>query len=368
MARLVKLMLILLALGAAAVTGYAWLRRGAGDPKFKEFEVAVGSITDKAVAVGQITPRVEYHVKSKISGIVRKCFVEVGDHVRPGDPLFELAPDPTPVELVESQRRVEAAQSTFTRAEADFRRSEEMSRQGIAARGDFDAAREAYERARIELDRAQDTLELVRKGRISGRGAEMESIIRAPAAGTVLVRAVNPGDPVVPLTSYQAGTDLAILADMGDLMFKGTVDEIDVGKLKLGVEARIKVGALPDEVVTGRLNRIAPQAREKDNARLFDVEIELNPPPPGLVLRAGYSANADLVIREKKDVLVLPERLVHIEKDAKPWVEVPASTPGGEPRKVEIEVGLSDGMNIEVSAGLAKGDKVIERPPREIKG
>ncbi|MGB5815296.1 MAG: hypothetical protein WBH75_12530 [Thermoanaerobaculia bacterium] len=128
----------------------------------------------------------------------------------------------------------------------------------------------------------------------------------------------------------------------------GTVDEIDVGKLAVDVAARLNIGALPDKVVTGRLSRIAPQAKEEEGARLFDVEIELDP-VEDILLRAGYSATADLVIREKSDILLIPERLVLFEEDgAKTFVEIPAASPGGEPQKVEIETGLSDGLNIEV--------------------
>ena len=153
----------------------------------------------------------------------------------------------------------------------------------------------------------------------------MESIIRAPAAGTILTRAVNPGDPIVPLTSYQPGTELATIADMSDLIFKGTVDEIDVGKLRVGLPARIKVGALPTDVVTGKVSRIAPQAQQKEGATLFDVEIELDR-SSAITLRAGYSANADLIIREKKDVLMLPERLVIFEDGGKKtFVELPGA-------------------------------------------
>src|SRR5260221_6049876 len=128
----------------------------------------------------------------------------------------------------------------------------------------------------------------------------IESILRAPAGGILLTRLVNPGDPVVPLTSYQAGTDLATIADMSDLIFKGTVDEIDVGKLAVGTAARIRIGALPDNQVTGRMHRIAPQATEKEGAGLFEVDIELDP-APGLILRPGYSANAGLVIAYEQD-------------------------------------------------------------------
>jgi HlyD family secretion protein len=194
----------------------------------------------------------------------------------------------------------------------------------------------------------------------------MESIIRAPAAGTILTRAVNPGEPVVPLTSYQPGTELATIADMTDLIFKGTVDEIDVGKLRVGLTARIKVGALPTDVVTGKVSRIAPQAQQKEGATLFDVEIELDRGAK-IVLRAGYSANADVIIREKKDVLVLPERVVIFEDGGKKtFVEVPGATEKAEPKKKEIKLGISDGMNVEVASGLEKGNKVLERPPKKI--
>jgi HlyD family secretion protein len=369
MGKLIRLLVILVVIGGGIVGVYAWLRgKDSGDGGLKTVDITSGAITEKAIAVGQIKPRLEFKVKSKISGLVKRCFVEVGQVVQAGDPLFEIAPDPTPTELVQVEREVESRRTAFDRAQADFRRIEELNRQGIVARGDLDAAREDFERTRIELARAQDALALTRKGRIEGRGSEMESIVRAPAGGVVLARQVNPGDPVVPLTSYQPGTELATVADMRDLIFQGTVDEIDVGKLGVGVLARIKIGALPDQAVTGRISRIAPQAKEKDGARLFDIELELDP-SPGITLRAGYSANADLIIREKTDVLLVPERVVTFEDGGKKaFVEVPGDAPGAEPKKIEITTGLSDGLNVEVVSGLSKGDKVVQRPPKEISG
>jgi len=362
-----KFLVVIAVLSAVAVGGYAWYQgREPDDQGLTLIDVSRGEIVEKAVAVGQIEPRVKFHIKSKISGIVSRCGVEVGDAVRQGDPLFEIAPDPTPIELVAAEREYESRESAFRRAEAEWRRVSELSRQGIVSGDNVDASREGYEQARIELARARDNLALIREGRIDGRGATMESIIRAPAAGIVLERAVAPGDPVVPLTSYQEGTELATLADMRDLIFKGTVDEIDVGKLEVGLPARLKIGALPDAVVTGILTRIAPQAIERDNAKLFEVEIELDPASEA-VLRAGYSANADLIIREKKEILLIPERLVHFEGDgAVTWVELPGDTPGAEPRRVDVEVGLSDGLNVEVVSGLNEGDRVVQRPPRDI--
>ena len=170
---------------------------------------------------------------------------------------------------------------------------------------------------------------------------------------------------MVPLTSYQAGTPLMTIADMGTLMFKGTVDEIDVGKLKEGMPVRIKIGALPDARVTGHLTRIAPQATEKEGTTLFDVEAAIDR-TEGITLRAGYSANADVIVQEKTDVLVLPERLVHFEKE-KAFVEVPGAGADAAPVKREIKTGLSDGLKLEVVAGLAAGDEVVQRPPKVIK-
>jgi len=367
MARLLKILVATLIVAALVVGAYFWLQsRGENEQKFKLVKVERGEITEKAVAVGQIEPRLKFEVKSKISGIVKRCVVDVGDRVNPGDPLFEIAPDPTPTELVEAESRVHTAEAGFRRAEAEWKRVTELTKEGISAREEEDIKREAFELARIEVQSAHDNLDLVRQGRIAGRGRQMESIIRAPAGGIVLERLVDPGDPVVPLTAFQAGTELATIADMGDLIFMGTVDEIDVGKLAVDVAARLNIGALPDQVVTGRLSRIAPQAKEEEGARLFDVEIELDP-VEGILLRAGYSATADLVIREKTDILMIPERLLLFEEDgAKTFVEIPAGTPDAEPEKVEIKTGLSDGLNIEVLSGLEEGAELVERPPRDI--
>jgi HlyD family secretion protein len=359
------LLLLIIAAGASAGL-YAYVRNGQKSKDgLKLVDVTTGSIVEKAVAVGQIQPRQKFQVKSKISGIVKRSMIEVGDHVNAGDALFEIAPDPTPLEVTEVDRAVDSANATFRKTEADYQRAVELQRSGVLPKSDVDAKREAYEVAKVALTKAEQSRDLVRKGRLTDAGKE--SIIRAPAAGTVLTRSVNPGDPIVPLTSYQPGTEMATVADMSDLIFKGTVDEIDVGKLSVGMPTRIKVGALPSDVVTGRVSRIAPQAQQKEGATLFDVEVELDPSNK-ITLRAGYSANADVIIREKKDVLTIPERLVTFEDGGKKaTVEVATGTdPKAQPKKVEIKTGISDGLNVEVVSGLRKGEKVVERPPKEI--
>jgi len=366
MSRLFKTLLLLFVLVAIAAGLYALTRSGKGDGDVKLVTVEKGSITEKALAVGQIQPRQKFSIKSKISGIVKRCMVNVGDHVKAGDPLLEIAPDPTPQELTDVDRQLDSARASYERAKAEFERSQQLSKDGVLPKSDLDVKQEAWELAQVALARAEQQRDLTRIGRVTTATVNMESIIRAPAAGTILSRAVNPGDPVVPLTSYQPGTELAAIADMSDLIFKGTVDEIDVGKLHAGMTARIKVGALPTDVVTGKVSRIAPQAQQKEGATLFDVEIELEP-TSGITLRAGYSANADLIIREVKDVPTIPERVVIFEDGGKKtFVELPAATPKEPPKKVAVKLGVSDGLTTQIVEGPALGAKVVERPPKKL--
>jgi HlyD family secretion protein len=333
------------------------------DKDLKTVPVTRGPVVEKALAVGAIRPKREITVKSKISGIVKTSYREVGDKVRPGEALFDIIPDPTPMELTEARREVEIAKNVHDQAQKKFDRSKALKDQGILSSQDWEVADKDIQDAKIRLSLATEKLALIEKGRVKSERMAVESVIRAPTAGTVLELLVNEGDPVVPLTSYQAGTPLTTLADMSELIFKGTVDEIDVGKLREGMPARIKVGALPEAAVEGKVYKIAPKSKTAEGATLFDVEIELKPGAP-VVLRAGYSANADIVVREKADVLLLPERLVSFA-EGKATVEV-AGAGSDQPVKKEIKVGLSDGINIEIADGLKHKELVVERPPKKI--
>ena len=333
------------------------------DKGFKTVPVTRGPVVEKALAVGAIRPRREIAVKSKISGIVKTSFRQVGDVVRAGDPLFEILPDPTPLERTEGRREVEIARNVHDQASKKFERAKTLKEQGILSSQDWEQADKDIQDAQIRLNLATQKLALIEKGRVKTEGLAVESIIRAPTSGTVLELLVNEGDPVVPLTSYQAGTALTNLADMATLIFKGTVDEIDVGKLHEGMPAKIRIGALPEAKVEGKVSKIAPKSKTAEGATLFDVEIDLLP-GKDVILRAGYSANADIAVREKADVLLLPERLVAFA-DGKATVEVPGKGDAS-PVKKDVKVGLSDGMNIVVVEGLAEKDLVVERPPKKI--
>ena len=346
---------------------YFLLACGKKPEPLKLVAVARGDILEKALAVGTIEPERETKVKSTIPGIVSEVLFKVGDSVKAGSPLFKISPNPTPIEYVEARRSMELAEVTMKKLRSDWERQMEMYKRALVSKSDMETVESAFREADLRYKTSAERLELLEKGRISMSNVEINSIIKSPAAGIVLSQSSFQGDPVVPLTNYQPGTELCSLADMASLRFKGTVDEIDVGKITAGMETEIQIGALPETKIPGRVSRIFPKAKKEGNATLFDIEIAIDP-PPGTTLRAGFSATAGIRIRERKQVPMIPERLVLFE-NGKRFVEVPdgASEPVEKTRKVEIQTGLSDGLNIEVLSGVKDGDKVVERPPREIK-
>lgn len=332
------------------------------DNGIKMIKVQRGDIVENALAIGRIEPKKEIAVKSKMSGIVKTVFVEVGDNVRTGDPLLEIKPDPTPLEFAEAKRNVEMAIVTFERIENEYKRMKKLLNDNLVSQQEFDMAENEYKQLQLRVKIVQERLALIEEGKTKIADRLVDTVIKSPVEGTVLERRVNEGDSVVPLTSYQAGTELLLLANMENLIFKGTVDEIDVGKLEVGMMAELKIGAIPDEKIIGQLTKISPKAKQQENATLFDVEIELMQRGEKMI-RAGYSANAELVINKAENTLFIPERLVEFNNE-QTFVEVMDEK--GEIIKKEVKIGLSDGINVEIQGGLEEGEEVVERPPKEI--
>ncbi|HKJ31405.1 MAG TPA: efflux RND transporter periplasmic adaptor subunit [Balneolales bacterium] len=331
--------------------------------KLKTVEVKRGNVIDKALAVGSIEPKVEVDVKSKISGVVKKLFVESGDYVNAGDPLLEIKPTPTPEELVNAQQQVERKDIDLKNALLQYNRQKKLKNKGFISDQQFDQTKKTYDQAKLELQSAKDQLELLKEGKLDTGTEKVESVVKAPISGYILEKEIEIGDPVVPLTSYQAGTVLMTMANMKNLLFKGTVDEIDVGKLKEGMPATLKIGALPDAVIKGVVSKISLKSDEKDNSVVFPIQITLTK-THNVLLRAGYSANAEITVTKHDDVLTIPERLVSFSGDT---ARVELALNNGKTEERIIKTGLSDAMNIEVKDGLKNGDKVVERPPKEIK-
>jgi HlyD family secretion protein len=354
----IPIIIVLVVVGVAFVLISGRKKKG-NDLKF--VPAKLGDIAERALAVGTLEPEQEIKVKSTIPGIVSEVLFKVGDTIAKDSPLFNIIPNPTPLEYVEARRNMEVAEVTLANVQNERDRNAQLFQSKLISQFQMASLESQYNESRLRYRVAQERFELLEKGRIKMSNRNIDSIIKAPISGIMLSLSVHEGDPVVPLTNFQPGTDLCSMADMKNILFKGTVDEIDVGKIVPGMDAEIQIGAMADKKIHGTLRRIFPKARKEDNATLFDVEIVLGE-APGIILRAGYSATAYVIIQEHKNVLIIPERLVTSEGE-KRSVEIKKNEIIS---KVDVKTGLSDGLNIEILEGLKEGDLVVERPPREI--
>lgn len=350
--------LVVVAAGAFAVRSANGESAGEGPASVT---VARGDVVDRALAVGTIEPETEVAVKSKVSGVVRRLFAEEGDRVEAGDPLIEIRPDPTPLELVDARRDLQMREAERDNARRERDRQKALADRQLTAAQDLERAEQELEQAELRLRSARERLQLLERGSVPGAGG-VESVVRAPIGGFVLEQSVEVGDPVTPLSTYQEGTVLMTMADMGRLVFRGTVDEIDVGRLREGMPVEVRIGALPEAAVRGTVARIGLKAQKEESATTFPVEIEIAE-TGGATLRAGLSANAEIVIRRAENVLTVPERVVTFE-DGGAWVRVLRADGTGERRVVRT--GLSDALSVEVVEGLEEGETVLEKPAKTI--
>jgi HlyD family secretion protein len=356
-----KIVIPILVLVAIGVVVVLFSGRKKKDEGLKFVAVKQGDIAERALAVGTLEPEQEIKVKSTIPGIVSKVLFKVGDTIAKDSPLFEISPNPTPLEYVEARRNMEVAEVSQLRTQNEWERNGKLFQSKLISQSQMDTVEAEYNEAKLRYRVARERFELLEKGRIKMSNRNIDSTVKAPISGIMLSLSTHQGDPVVPLTNFQPGTELCSMADMKKILFKGTVDEIDVGKLVPGMDAEIQIGAMAEKKTHGTLLRIFPKARKEGNATLFDVEIALGE-APGIILRAGYSATAYVTIQEHKGVLVIPERLV-LSEGEKRSVEIKKNEVIS---KVDVKTGLSDGLNIEILEGLHEGDLVVERPPREI--
>lgn len=358
--------LIVGGVAAIAIAGAAYLVFGRSNAEADtgpvRIKVTRDNIIDKALAVGTIEPENEISVKSKVSGVVSRIFADAGAFVKAGQPLLEVKPDPTPLELADAKRQVQLREVEMLNLTKEQVRQESLKKKDLSSDREFEEFERKFNEAQLQLKIARERLALLESGKVTIENTHIESIIKAPIDGYVLSKTVEVGDPVTPLTSYQEGTVLMKMANMERLVFKGSVDEIDVGRLREGMDAELKIGALPLAKIAGKLSKISLKAEKKEAATVFPIEITV-PRSSNATLRAGFSANANIFIQRKDSVLTIPERCVTFRNDSA-FVKVPVGTSGEEERL--ITTGLSDAIRIEVLAGLALGQEILEKPVKKI--
>jgi HlyD family secretion protein len=354
-----RLALILFTVGALGVGAYALSRSGpATAASAPRVTVARGTVVKKAVASGQVDPIQETQVNTQLAGFVRTMHVKLGQKVNAGDPLCEVWPALTEQDLLRAERGLQQAREGEEAAH-EFQAGEHLlANITKLMQGDKNLARmqQAAQRSRRS---AEETLALLREGKVEIDGRVIDFVVRAPVVGHVL-QIVRQGDPITPASNFGLGTVVAVLGDLDQPVFRGSVDEIDVGRLQTGMAARVTLGALPGSELQGTVQELGLRARRQDNAALFDVRIALTA-KPGVQLRAGYSAVAEMEIARAEHVLVLPERCVAY-RGGEAFALVAGDA--GEPAERKLALGIGDGLLVEVTDGLREGEQVLERGGR----
>jgi HlyD family secretion protein len=315
------------------------------------------SITDivkKTVATGSVIPRKEVAVKPQVSGIIETIRVEPGQDVKRGDLLASIRVVPNTAALAAAESRVTQATFRSQDAEREFTRLQKLAADGVVSDKDFRQATLAKDTAEEELAAARDSLEVVLRGVAARSGNASNTKVVATIDGTVLDVPVKEGGSVIETNTFNDGTTIATLADMSELIFEGKVDESEVGKLKPGMAIVLTIGALEPAKFDATLEYIAPKGVDENGAIQFKIRAAVKQ-TADVMIRANYSANADIVLDRRDKVLALKESLLQFDK-SEVFVEVQTTPQHFEKRK--LKTGLSDGVTIEIVEGLTKDDKV----------
>jgi len=315
----------------------------------------VMDIVKKAVSPGAIIPRREVTIKPRVSGVLDKVEVVPGDHVKSGQLLAKIRIIPDVVSLNNAEARLRAAQISHENSKAEFARFERLRTQNLIGDTEYNQQKLTAELRAQELEAAEANLQLVKVGASRKSGA-ISNLVYSTVDGTVLEVPVKEGGSVIEANNFNEGTTIASIADMNDLLFSGTVDESEVGKIKEGMPVAITVGALGSERFQGALEYIAPKGVPKDGSIQFEVRAKLEL-LSGKLLRANYSANADIILERREHVLAIAENLVKFEGE-KTFVEVGKAPGVFEQRAVRL--GLSDGIDVEVLSGLT-ADAIVRQ-------
>lgn len=332
----------------------------------------VQNLDDKVMATGKIVPREEIEIKPNLSGIIDKILVKEGDHVSAGELVAVLKIVPNISQVNGAQQEVQNANLQISNAKANlanqqqqFLMQQRLYNQGVISKQEFLTSQQQLQslqnqlkNAQQQLQTAQKNLEIARTGVASGLQSMATTQIRSKASGTVLEVPVKVGSQVIEANSFNSGTTICSVADLNSLIFEGKIDEAQAGKLKEGMKMNIIIGALQNKTFSGRVTMIAPKGKDENGTIKFPIEGDVFN-PTGEYIRAGFSANGEIVLSSQKDALLLDESLIQYEKkngQDSPFVEV--KQPNGNFKKVNVKLGASDGINVQILSGINKDAEV----------
>ena len=355
----IKRIVLLSVVGLAVVGTFVFLWKKA-QPEVTEYEIVTperGTVETKTVATGNVEPRYEILIKPQISGIISEVLKEAGQRVTEGEIIAKVKVIPEMGQLNSAESRVNVARISLDQVESTHRRDEQLFKQGILTAEEFDVSKANYRKAKEELANAQSSLEIVRDGISRNTRSSSTTQIRSTITGMILNVPIKVGNSVIQSNSFNDGTTIASVANMNDMIFRGNVDETEIGKIREGMPIKLTVGALGTRTFDAVLEYVSPKGEEKNGAIHFEIKAAVSLPDTSFV-RAGYSANAEIVLERAENVLTIPESTVEFHGDTAFVQVVKQEKPKQIFEKRLIKTGLSDGIKIEVKEGLTEKDKI----------
>lgn len=360
---------IMMALAAVVFIGtfvFLYIKSQPKPVEYNEFEPKLMDIRKTTVVTGKIEPRNEVNVKPQISGIITEILKEAGQKVEAGEVIAKVKVIPDMSSLSAAQARVRLAAINERQARTDFEREKALFDKGLVSADEYDKIAQALRQAREESAAAQDNLEVVRDGVSKTNASASSTLIRSTVTGLILDIPVKVGNSVILANTFNDGTTIATVANMNDLIFRGNIDETEVGRLTTGMTMKITIGALQDLKFDARLEYISPKATDQNGANQFEIKAAVNLPTSSEQIRSGYSANAEIVLAEARGVLSVPESAIEFSGNDTFVYVIKGSGKEKTYERRKVTTGLSDGINIEIRSGLKKGETV--RGPKKVAG
>ncbi len=328
-------------------------------PKVKTYQIetaAMHKIEKRTVATGKVQPRNEILIKPQMSGIISEVYKEAGEIVQAGDIIAKIQVVPDMVNLSGAESRVSRAQLAADQSRSNYERDRKLYESNVISREEFEKVQLQYKNDQEELRAANDNLSLVRTGITKSSARYSNTLVRSTVSGTILDVPIKVGNSVIQSNNFNDGTTIASVANLTDMLFVGKIDETEVGKLSVEMPMEITIGAIQDKKIPAKLEYVSPKGVEESGAILFEMKAAMEM-PTDVFIRAGYSANADIILDRRDSVLSIPETCIEFSNDSAFVYTVKSEKPQEFDRK-NVKVGLSDGINIEIVDGLKLNDKV----------
>ena len=325
--------------------------------EYTEFTPKMADVLKTTVITGKIEPRNEVSVKPQISGIITEICKEAGDYVQAGEVIAKVKVIPDMGQLSSAQARVRLAEINLKQAQVDYGREEQLFKKQLVSADEFDKVKQAMKQAREEVTAAEDALQVVRDGVSKSNASASSTLIRSTISGIILDIPVKVGNSVILANTFNDGTTIASVANMNDLIFRGNIDETEVGRVREGMPVKITIGALQDLTFQAQLEYIAPKSTEDNGANQFEIKAAVSVPDT-VVIRSGYSANGEIVLERASQALAIPEGCVEFKDDSTFVYVLTDSVPQQVFRRQPIEVGMSDGIQIAVKKGITDKDLI----------